>query len=113
MSVPPVVEEMTNSLRTNRLQLDSVNQQLFHLERQDKLAKLTEQELNTYPVENVWRSCGKAFILQDKSEYLDDLHQDEKLLKDQLKNLKIRQNYLETSVQTTVDNLKKVINEKR
>lgn len=112
MSTPQIVEEMTNSLRTNKLQLDSVNQQLFHLERQDKLATITEQELNSYPVEKVWRSCGKAFILQEKSEYLNDLHVDEQLLKDQLNNLKIRQNYLETSVQNTVDNLKKALNNK-
>ncbi|CAL9731796.1 prefoldin subunit 1 [Monosporozyma unispora] len=109
MSAPDIFNEMTNSLRNSRTQLDVVNQQLMHLERQDKLAQVTEKELDSYPVENVWRSCGKAFILQDKSQYISDLREDETALKEQMENLKIKQNYLETSVEKTVANMKKVL----
>lgn len=108
-STPDIFNEMTTSLRNSKTQLDIVNQQLVHLERQDRLAQVTEKELESYPVSNVWRSCGKAFILQEKSKYINDLREDETALRDQMKNLKIKQNYLETSVEKTVASMKKVL----
>lgn len=109
MSTPAIFNEMTNSLRSSKTQLEIVNQQLQQLERQDKIAQVTEKELEAYPVDKVWRSCGKAFILQEKGQYINDLHDDETALRDQMKNLKIKQNYLETSVEKTVASMKKVL----
>lgn len=70
------------------------------------LAKVTTSELESYPTDQVWRSCGKAFVLQDKSKYVQDLKHDETLLKDQTKALRIKKNYLETTVEKLVMNLK-------
>ena len=109
MSTPEVFKEMSNNLRDSKTQLEVVNQQLSHLERQDKIAQVTEKELELYPVDNIWRSCGKAFVLQKKSQYIEDLHEDESVLREQMKNLKIKQNYLETSVEKTVASMKKVL----
>ncbi|CCK69343.1 prefolding complex chaperone subunit KNAG_0C02320 [Huiozyma naganishii CBS 8797] len=109
MTTPQLMQEMTASLRSYKVQLDTVNQQLFHIERQDKLAAVTAKELNSYPTDHVWRSCGRAFILQEKDKYVADLSSGEAALKEQMKNLKIKQNYLETSVEKTVGNLKKVL----
>ncbi|KAK5782230.1 prefolding complex chaperone subunit PWA37_005225 [Arxiozyma heterogenica] len=109
MSTPDLFNEMSNNLRDSKTQLEAVNQQLLHLERQDKITQVTEKELESYPVDIVWRSCGKAFILQKKSLYIKDLREDENVLREQMKNLKIKQNYLETSVEKTVANMKKVL----
>ncbi|CEP64423.1 prefolding complex chaperone subunit LALA0_S11e03774g [Lachancea lanzarotensis] len=107
-----IVQEMAASLRSNKAQLEVVNVQLSQLDRQKKLAKLTAQELESYPVGKVWRSCGKAFVLQDRSTYTGDLASDEKVVEDQLKALKIKQNYLQTTVDNTLDNLKRVMEQK-
>ena len=101
-----IAQEMTVSLRNARTQLDMVNQQLAYLDRQEKLAELTKKELESYPTDKEWRSCGKSFILQDKSKYVNDLSHDETVLLDQRKTLKIKKNYLETTVEKTIDNLK-------
>ncbi|QLQ77945.1 hypothetical protein HG537_0A01920 [Torulaspora globosa] len=109
MSTTPFIQELSANLRVSKAQLQSVNQQLSLLERQDKLAKLTTQELATYPTDKVWRSCGKAFILQEKSKYIEDLTHDQSLVEEQTKALKIKKNYLETTVEKTVDTLKAAI----
>lgn len=109
MSQPNLIHDLTNSLRSYKTQLDSANQQLAHLERQGKIAELTAKEISSYPTEEVWRSCGRTFILQDKSTYMTDLEHDENIIKDQKKNMTIKQKYLETSVEKVVDNLKQFI----
>ncbi|CCF58766.1 hypothetical protein KAFR_0F01690 [Kazachstania africana CBS 2517] len=109
MSAPQLAQEMAASLRSSKNELSSVNQQLAHLQRQEKLAQVTTKELESYPTEKVWRSCGKTFILQDKRRYLDDLSHDEGVLKEQRKNLEIKQNYLNTSVEKTMDNLRELM----
>lgn len=109
MSGPGLAQEMATSLRMNKNQLEIVNQQLFQLERQEKLAETTVKELDSYPNADVWRSCGRAFILQDKKEYVKDLNADEDSIKEQVKALKIKKNYLETSVEKTVDGLKSLM----
>ncbi|CAB4254709.1 similar to Saccharomyces cerevisiae YJL179W PFD1 Subunit of heterohexameric prefoldin, which binds cytosolic chaperonin and transfers target proteins to it [Maudiozyma barnettii] len=109
MSQPNLIRDLTNSLRSYKTQLDSANQQLAHLEKQEKIAQLTAKELDSYPTEEVWRSCGRTFILQDKSKYMADLEHDEGIINDQKKNLTIKQKYLETSVEKVVDNLKQFV----
>lgn len=112
MSTQQLVQEMTSSLRISQGQLDSVNQQLAHIRRQEQLAQITAKELSSYPTNEVWRSCGKTFILQGKDKYMKDLSHDESILKDQKKNLEIKQDYLQTSVEKTVQNLKEVLQKK-
>lgn len=104
-----LAQEMAASLRMNKNQLEIVNQQLFQLERQEKLAQTTVKELDSYPNSDVWRSCGRAFILQDKQDYVKDLNTDEQTIKEQVKALKIKKDYLETSVEKTVDGLKNLM----
>lgn len=106
MSNLPIIQELTTNLRSSKAQLQSVEQQLALLERQEKLAKVVTEELKSYGTDKVWRSCGKAFVLQDKSKYVNDLKHDETVVKEQTKTLEIRKNYLETTVEKIVDNLR-------
>ncbi|CCC71964.1 hypothetical protein NCAS_0I02960 [Naumovozyma castellii] len=109
MSANKLAQEMATSLRTSKGQLDLVNQQLTHLSRQETIAQVTAKELESYPTSKVWRSCGKTFILQDKSDYISDLTHDEKLLQEQKKALEIKQKYLTTTVENTAESLKRLI----
>lgn len=106
MSTHPLLQELTTNLRSSKVQLQQVDQQLALLERQEKLARLVTEELKSYKTDQVWRSCGKAFVLQDKSKYVEDLRHDEDVVKEQSKALEIRKNYLETTVEKIVDNLR-------
>ena len=112
MSNLPIVQELTLNLRNSKFQLESVNQQLALLQRQEKLAEVTTKELDSYPNDKIWRSCGKTFILQDKSKYISDLNHDETVLKEQKKALDIKQKYLETTIEKTVDGLKAILAQK-
>lgn len=109
MSNVPFMQELATNLRSSRAQLQTVDQQLNMLARQEKLAQVTTEELKSYPTDKVWRSCGKAFVLQDKSKYVDDLKHDETILKEQIKTLGIKKNYLETTIEKIVENLKNTI----
>lgn len=96
-------------MRTTKAQLDMVTAQLAHLERQKLLAEVTSKELDSYPTDTVWRGCGKMFILQDKNTYSKDLSHDEQTVKDQIKALQIKKNYLQTTADNTVESLRRVI----
>ncbi|SCV00913.1 LAMI_0G08108g1_1 [Lachancea mirantina] len=104
-----ILQEMASSLRSSKAQLEVVNMQLSRLERQQKLASVTAKELESYPVENVWRSCGKMFMFQDKAKYVTELSQDEKSVEEQIKAMKIKQHYLQTTVDNTVESLRRVV----
>ena len=106
---PNIVQEMAAALRTTKAQLDMVTAQLAHLERQKLLAEVTSKELDSYPTDTVWRGCGKMFILQDKKTYSKDLSHDEQTVKDQIKALQIKKNYLQTTVDNTVESLRRVV----
>lgn len=101
-----LAQELATNLRSSQAQLNTVNQQLLMLERQEKLAQVTNKELDSYPVGKVWRGIGKAFVLQEKSKYAKDLNHDVGIVEDQTKALKIKQHYLETTVEKIIENLK-------
>ncbi|CDO91813.1 unnamed protein product [Kluyveromyces dobzhanskii CBS 2104] len=111
MSAPPqdIVKEMSNSLRNTRSQLDMTVVQLTQLQRQKKIAELTDDELGNYQNEKVWRSCGRMFINQDKQAYTVDLHRDEKELEEQIKALEQKRHYLEITMENTVESLRRVL----
>ena len=104
-----IVKEMANPLRNSRSQLDMTLTQLEQLQRQRKIAEVTGKELNNYENDKVWRSCGKMFLQEDKSSYISDLSHDEKLLDEQIKTLEQKRHYLQTTVDNTVESLRRVI----
>lgn len=104
-----IVREMANALRSSRAQLDMTVAQLDQLERQKKLAEVTIKELGGYDNEKVWRSCGRMFLQQPKSSYVNDLTHDESVLKEQMKNLEQKRHYLQTTVDNTVESLRRVV----
>ncbi|EDO18992.1 hypothetical protein Kpol_2002p63 [Vanderwaltozyma polyspora DSM 70294] len=112
MSNQQIAQELTTNLRNVKIQLDTVSQQLMHLETQEKLAEVTTKELESYPNDQIWKACGKAFVLQDKSKYVTDLKEDVGTLKEQKKALNIKRDYLDTTLEKTVDGLKAIMTQK-
>lgn len=108
MSQLPLHQELLDGLRNYTTQLNSVKQQLSFLDRQRSILQVTASEVSSYPTDKVWRSCGKAFILQDKQRFLDDLKEQERNTVEQEKNLTIKQNYLQTSLEKATDKLKSI-----
>ncbi|AET41411.1 prefolding complex chaperone subunit Ecym_8120 [Eremothecium cymbalariae DBVPG len=103
------IQEIAAGLRSNKAQLELVITQLNQLQRQKLLAQVTAKELSSYPVGDVWRSCGKMFITQDKQEYTEQLTKQEKTINDQIKALMIKKNYIETTLNNAMDVLRKSV----
>lgn len=105
----PGMQEIFNTLRDTNLQLGIVKKQLSELERQKQLAQVTSQELVSYPVDKVWKSCGKTFLLQDKQIYVNDLSHNIRAIDEQVKNLEIKKNYLQTTADNATAHIKNAL----
>lgn len=75
-----------------------------------KLNDLTMEEIKDES--QVWKGVGKAFLRVTKDDYKDELKKENKILKDDLKNLEIKKNYYETSMNNTLDNMNKMFKKK-
>ncbi|KAL6453895.1 PFD1 Prefoldin subunit 1 [Candida maltosa Xu316] len=106
-----VLIEMDNQLNKSRAELSMVNLQLDRTETNLKIINTTRAKLNNIcaPTDKVWQGCGKAFIANDVKTYISDLDKDEKEYKDTKKNLEIKQNYLTTTLEKTVESMTKIV----
>lgn len=109
MSASQLTQEIVQSLRAAQGELSVLEQQRLAAQRQKQLADLTSAEIKAYPVEYVWRSCGRMFVKQAKQEYLDDLAQDIVVVDERVKALDVKKHYLETTAEKASDGLKAVI----
>lgn len=108
MSSTTIPNEIISTLQSSKEQLNVVSAQQSHLNNQKRIAELTKQELASQTnTDSVWRSCGRAFIKQDKQVYIDDLNSDEKLIVDQLSALDKKKVYLETTIENALKGLEK------
>lgn len=110
-----VLIEMDNQLNQSRAELSMVNLQLDRTNTNLKTIDTTKTKLNDLckPSERVWQGCGKAFIAKDVKTYLSDLDKDQKEYQDAKKNLTIKKDYLETTLEKTIDGMKKIVGEKK
>ncbi|CCG22459.1 Pfd1 protein [Candida orthopsilosis Co 90-125] len=110
-----VLIEMDNQLNKSRAELSMVNLQLDRVHTNLNVIKSTNSRLNALnaPDETIWQGVGKAFIAEKTGNYLDQLSEDEKGYKDTEKNLKIKQDYLQTTLEKTVNSMTKIVGEKK
>ncbi|AGO12219.1 AaceriAEL139Wp [[Ashbya] aceris (nom. inval.)] len=104
-----LIQEIAAGLRNSKGQLEMVMAQLTQLQRQKQLAQVTAKELGSYPVDQVWRSCGKMFLVESKTDYTQQLDADAKTIEEQIKALEVKKHYLETTVQNSIEALKKAV----
>lgn len=108
-----VLLEMDNQLNKSQAELSMVNLQLDRAMTNLTIIDTTKSKLNkicnTQSNEKVWQCCGKAFIGTNVNNYLNQLDKDTKEYQDSKKNLIIKQNYLQTTLQKTVEGMTNIV----
>ncbi|ONH70089.1 Prefoldin subunit 1 [Cyberlindnera fabianii] len=99
----------TESLQNADLQV--VTQQIQQKEVTSRIAEVTLKDLkeNGSANDTVWEGCGKMFLATDITKYEENISEDQKTLDEQVKALKIKQNYLKTSVEKTAASMKQIL----
>lgn len=105
--------EMDNQLNKTQAELSMCNLQLDRVTTNLSLIKSTSSSLNNLcdvsGREKVYQGVGKAFIQKDVKTYLDEIKEDEKGFLDNKKNLELKKNYLDTTLEKTVENMKQIV----
>ncbi|KAI5959562.1 uncharacterized protein KGF55_005206 [Candida pseudojiufengensis] len=106
-----VLIEMDNQLNKSRAELSMVNLQLDRVNTNLNVINSTNKRLNKLNKqdEQIWQGVGKAFIANTTKNYLDELATNEKEYKSTEKNLKIKQDYLQTTLEKTIDSMTKIV----
>ncbi|KAI3404938.2 hypothetical protein KGF56_002267 [Candida oxycetoniae] len=109
-----VLVEMDNQLNKSRAELSMVSLQLDRVNTNLNVISSTRSRLNLLnkPDETVWQGIGKAFVAKTTESYIKELEEDEKEYKDTERSLKIKENYLNTTLEKTLDGMTKIIGEK-
>lgn len=105
--------EMDNQLNVSRAELSMCNLQLDRVNTNLNLIQLTNKSLNkvcnTKVNEAVWQGIGKAFVKNDVNSYLKEMAQDEKEFNESKENLSKKKNYLETTLDKTLENMTQIV----
>lgn len=105
--------EMDNQLNVSRAELSMCNLQLDRVNTNLNLIQLTNKSLNkvcnTKDNEAVWQGIGKAFVKNDVNSYLKEMAQDEKEFNESKENLSKKKNYLETTLDKTLENMTQIV----
>lgn len=105
--------EMDNQLNVSRAELSMCNLQLDRVNTNLNLIQLTNKSLNkicnTKDNETVWQGIGKAFVKKDVNSYLKEMSQDEKEFNESKENLSKKKNYLETTLDKTLENMTQIV----
>ncbi|KAK6457869.1 prefoldin subunit 1, component of a chaperone [Scheffersomyces xylosifermentans] len=106
--------DMDNQLNKSRAELSMVNLQIDRVDTNLNLIKTTTKSLNKHcqPTETVWQGVGKAFVAEEAGEYLKKIGADEKSFLDSKKNLSIKKDYLETTLQKTLEGMQQIVGKK-
>lgn len=104
--------EMDSQLNKTKAELSMCNLQLDRIDTNLNLINHTSKNLKTLTKGNedhVWQGIGKAFVQTDVGTYINTISKDEKEFKDAQKNLKTKQDYLQTTLDNTVSNMTKIV----
>lgn len=105
--------EMDNQLNVSRAELSMCNLQLDRVNTNLNLIQLTNKSLNKVcnikDNEAVWQGIGKAFVKNDVNSYLKEMSQDEKEFNESKENLSKKKNYLETTLDKTLENMTQIV----
>ena len=108
---------MNLSLQKNQAEYQMVNVQLQRRTNNIKLNELTIDELCDEKTkklvhEKVWKGVGKAFVTMKGEDYIEELTKENKDLKEEIRALEIKKNYVETTLNNTVDGMTKIFQKK-
>lgn len=105
---------MDQQLQKNKAELQMVQVQLDRKTVDSKVAEVTLKELeNGSGGDQVWEGVGKIFLSSPIDDYKSRLQEDQKTLAEQTKALKVKKDYLATSLEKTVSSMNTIITGKR
>ncbi|KAK6202667.1 prefoldin subunit 1, component of a chaperone [Scheffersomyces amazonensis] len=106
--------EMDNQLNKSRAELSMCYVQLDRVNTNLDLITNTRNSLKKQckDDETVWKGVGKAFLSIDVKDYVSELGDDEKEFLDSKKNLNIKKQYLETTLEKTIDGMNQIVGRK-
>ncbi|CAX44475.1 prefoldin subunit, putative [Candida dubliniensis CD36] len=124
-----VLIEMDNQLNKSQSELSMINLQLERINHNLKIIDTTKNKLNNIIIgdndnngdnnhyhyqsnEKIWQNCGKAFISTNFKTYLNQLNKDNKNYQDIKKSLIIKQDYLKTTVEKTIEGMTNIVGKK-
>ncbi|WLF77886.1 hypothetical protein PVL30_001609 [Lodderomyces elongisporus] len=110
-----VLMEMDNQLNKSRAELSMVSLQLDRVHTNLNVIESTTSRLNNLnkPEDVVWQGVGKAFLAKKTDSYLKESETDKKEFEDTERSLKIKQNYLNTTLEKTIDSMTKIVGDKK
>lgn len=102
---------MDAQLKKNSQDLELVTVQIQRKNQSAKIADISLRELqeNGSNRDLVWEGVGKMFLSSNIKDYEERLEADKKEIKDQLKNMEIKRNYLQTSVENTAKSMQRIL----
>lgn len=101
--------QMNNQLQSQKSDLQNANVVLSDLTTRNQLIDVSLKELQNSTNEVVWESCGKAFMKVGSKQYTTKLESEKKDNSNLINDVNKKKNYLETSINNTVDNMNKVL----
>jgi prefoldin subunit 1 len=122
MSVNPdalqsILVEMDTQLKQNSAALQAVSTQIAQKEATGKLLKAVVSEIESStagdPSASVWEGVGKVFVQSPVEDYTAKLQADEAGAREQLKALKIKSEYLKSSVERTAKSMQAILTGKQ
>jgi len=102
---------MDQQLQSNKSELQLVSLQLDRKIVDSKVADITIKELETggSNKDQIWEGVGKIFMSSSINDYKERIIDDLQTINEQIKALKIKKDYLQTSLEKTIDNMNSII----
>ncbi|KAF3316483.1 hypothetical protein TWF173_001773 [Orbilia oligospora] len=106
-----VLQEIETQAILSQQQLTVVKSQITSKQRDTRMIQLTESELSSLPASTkVYEGVGKMFIQENTSKVKKRLETERNTLEEDIKGLKKRQTYLETTYSNASDHMNKILN---
>ncbi|KAF3917119.1 hypothetical protein ABW20_dc0106290 [Dactylellina cionopaga] len=111
VALQKVLQEIEAQAILSQQQLAVVKSQITSKQRDSRLLQLTEAELNSLPPSTkLYEGVGKMFVQEDMPKVKKRLETERNALEEDVKGLKKRQIYLETTFSNASDHMNKILN---
>ncbi|CAH6721182.1 prefoldin subunit 1 [[Candida] jaroonii] len=102
---------MDNQLNKSRAELNMCNLQLERVDTNLRMINQTSNKLNKVCGDNetVWQGIGRTFVQTDVGSYVGEISKDKVEFEDSKKSLLTKKNYIETTLEKTVENMTRLV----
>lgn len=103
---------MDNQLNKSRAELNMCNLQLERVDTNLRMINQTSNKLKKVCAndeEKVWQGIGRTFVQTDVGSYVEEILKDKVEFEDNKKSLLTKKNYIETTLEKTVENMSRLV----